>query len=382
MGETMPRPTTQSPERIDSPLHSLRPILVAAAALMGVALLGALAARAGAERGPETPLAPASSPAILELTSQPASIRVGDLVTVELCGRDLPVFGGVGLYLAFDSARLQAVEVTPGVHIVAGDLLTPAFREQENQVDNGRGLISYAASRSAPPYPSGNGCLIRFAFQARAAGEASVSILSPDTAIVSPDGTLREYAATDLTLTVRPTVTCTERVRNGGFESPSFDPWSSAGCTQIDLQQAHTGTASAWFGGHNYGPDCPEDRLWQPVAIGQGAESATLSYWIRIQTEEAGAATDRLVVELLDGAGAPLVQHLWTDLEAGEWRQSPAAELDLAPYAGQTLRLVLRSEGDAARVTSFHVDDISLRVCGLDDQPPHPWRVFLPLALK
>ncbi len=326
---------------------------------------------------PRAGQAQAAAPAALTLALEAATLHVGECTTIEVRAASLPPLAGLSLSLHLDTSRLRAVSVAPG------DLLASAFAERRNAIDNQSGNITYVAYSASSPWPSGSGCLLRITVQALASGEAAVSIRAPATVLVSPDGLQVGYTPASARLTVLEALDCGNRLPNPGFEGASLGPWTRSGLAEVTHLQAHEGSAGAWLGGYNYWPGCTQDRLSQSLTLGSEPGTASLSYWCYIQTDEGETAADRLIVELLSPSSQPLLRHELTNLDAAPvWRRFTVGEIDLQPYAGQTVRLVLRSTGDGNRVTGFFVDDLALEMCGTVETPAMSSRVYLPLVLS
>jgi subtilisin family serine protease len=157
--------------------------------------------------------------------------------------------------------------------------------------------------------------------------------------------------------------TCTASAQlllDGGFEVGTG--WTAtAGVVDGSNGAApRSGASKAWLDG--YGTS-HTDVLWQDVAIPAGACSASLSLWLRVATSETGpVAADLLVVSARDPATGAALETLgiFSNLDA-----SPDYVLrtfDLSALAGRTVRVHLEGVEDAARATSFLVDDVALTV--------------------
>lgn len=108
---------------------------------------------------------------------------------------------------------------------------------------------------------------------------------------------------------------------------------------------------NARLGGYHDG----EDDLRQKVRIGPDAR---LAYNVKVR---AGTRTraDRLLVRLTDRRGRRLaVLDRYTGEDEAGWSRERA---DLSRFAGRTVFLSFHAKTDAARLTTFYVDDVSLR---------------------
>ena len=150
---------------------------------------------------------------------------------------------------------------------------------------------------------------------------------------------------------------------NTGFENGSSNPapWTvTAGVIDNSSFEApHTGTWKAWLNGYG---SAHTDTLQQAVAIPSNAASASLSFWLHIDTLETGSqASDTLKVQIRNSAGtvlATLATYSNRDANTG-YRQ---LSFDLSSYKGQTVQVYLIGVENAKSKTSFVVDDFGLNV--------------------
>jgi len=163
---------------------------------------------------------------------------------------------------------------------------------------------------------------------------------------------------------------------NPGFENGAANPapWvvSPGVIDNSTGQPPHTGTWKAWLCG--YGAT-HTDTLSQVVTIPAAATSATLSFWLHIDTSEITGtkAYDTLKVQIRDAAGASVLATLATfsnlDAHAG-YRQ---VAFDISSFKGQTIQVYLVGSEDSSSHASFIVDDFALNVTiagGADTTPP------------
>jgi hypothetical protein len=157
------------------------------------------------------------------------------------------------------------------------------------------------------------------------------------------------------------TTTSSELMVNGGFESGTT-PWVG---TTGDIgawtgEAAHTGTRCAWLCGNGA---TATETLYQQVAIASTATSATLTFWLHIDTAETTTSTayDKLTVQVLNGSGtvlATLATYSNLNKNTGYVQKS----FDLSAYKGQTIRVYFKGTEDSSLQTSFVIDDVSLQV--------------------
>jgi hypothetical protein len=118
---------------------------------------------------------------------------------------------------------------------------------------------------------------------------------------------------------------------------------------------AYSGTWKAWLNGYGVSHT---DSVSQSVTI-PATTSATLSFWLRIDTAEATTSTvyDRLRVQVISG-GTTTTLASYSNLNAtGSYLQR---RLNVSTYAGRTVTLRFIGIEDSTAPTSFLVDDTSL----------------------
>ncbi len=110
---------------------------------------------------------------------------------------------------------------------------------------------------------------------------------------------------------------------------------------------------------------------YQQVTIPAGAPRANLSYWWYMQTSRDQLRVwDHLYVDIRDTSGTLLgyvQRHMDGDLE-GQWQRS--TNLDLTPWAGQTVSVTFWMDNDVSYSTTFWVDDVSLETCPVPSVTP------------
>ena len=125
-------------------------------------------------------------------------------------------------------------------------------------------------------------------------------------------------------------------------------------------QHTRSGQWSAWLCGYG---STHTDTLKQVVTIPAGLSSATLAFWLHVDTEETSTTTahDRLRVQLLDASGHVLTTlATFSNLDAGAGYRH--VTLDASVAIGKTVTLKLTANEDNAKATSFVVDDVTLEV--------------------
>ncbi|NUQ94995.1 MAG: M1 family peptidase [Streptomyces sp.] len=152
-------------------------------------------------------------------------------------------------------------------------------------------------------------------------------------------------------------------VGNGGFESGT-SPWTQSSASVITSrsgQTAHGGTSYAWLDGTG---GTHTDTLSQSVTIPSGCSTATLSFWLHIDTAEttSSIAYDKLTAKI---GSTTLATYSNLDKNTGYVKKT----LDVSAFAGQTVSLAFTGSEDSSLQTSFVLDDIALDTSG-DGTPP------------
>jgi hypothetical protein len=164
------------------------------------------------------------------------------------------------------------------------------------------------------------------------------------------------------TLTVTTSTPPSQLFGNAGFENGSASPapWvPTAGVIDSTASQpARTGTWKAWLNGYG---TTHTDSLYQQVTIPSTATSATLNFYLHIDSAETTTTTafDTLKVQIRNSANtvlATLVTYSNLNKAAGYSLKT----FNLNAYIGQTIRVYFLGAEDASLQTSFVIDDTSL----------------------
>src|SRR5258706_7285133 len=148
---------------------------------------------------------------------------------------------------------------------------------------------------------------------------------------------------------------------NPGFETGTASPWvASTGIIDSSASEAaHSGTWKAWLDGYG---STHTDSLYQQVAIPSTTTSATLTFWVHIDTAETGTtAYDTLKVQVRNSSGTVLAT-LATYSNANAASGFSQKSFSLLAYKGQTIQIYLVGAEDTTLQTSFVVDDFALNV--------------------
>lgn len=155
-----------------------------------------------------------------------------------------------------------------------------------------------------------------------------------------------------------PTPTPTGLLQNPDFEAGQTGWTATAGVITNDPNQpAHGGQFKAWLGGYGV---VHTDRLSQQVIIPATATAVSLSFFLRISTEEQTTTQqyDKLVVQVIGANNQTTTLRTFSNLQAGpEYHQQT---FNLTPFRGQTIRIQLVATEDNGSWTNFLVDDAAI----------------------
>ena len=149
-------------------------------------------------------------------------------------------------------------------------------------------------------------------------------------------------------------------VVNPGFESGTTG-WAGtlADIGAFSGEPAHTGSNDCWLLGTG---STATESIAQTVSIPSTAVSASLSFWLHIDTAETGStAYDTLAVQVKSTSGTVL-GTLATYSNVNSNTGYTLRTFDLSAYKGQTIQLSFLGNEDASNQTSFVLDDITLTV--------------------
>jgi hypothetical protein len=146
-------------------------------------------------------------------------------------------------------------------------------------------------------------------------------------------------------------------IGNPGFETAST-PWtaSSGVIGASSGQTAHGGTRFAWLDGYG---SAHTDTLSQSVALPADCTTATLTYWLHVDTAE---TTTTSVFDTLTVALGTTTLATYSNLNKATGYQQRT--VDVSAFAGQTVTLKYTGVEDSGLQTSFVVDDVALNVSG------------------
>lgn len=160
-----------------------------------------------------------------------------------------------------------------------------------------------------------------------------------------------------------PPVCSGNAIVNGGFETGSATPWV-ASATTVDnrtwLQAPRTGSWKAWLNG--WGTTSAES-LAQTITIPAGCTSATLTFWLRVDSAETYAYPyDNLYLTAQPVGGSSTTIAQWSNVDKGS--AFVQKSINVGAYAGTTVTLKFWGYEDYSLQTSFVIDDVSLALGG------------------
>jgi hypothetical protein len=146
-----------------------------------------------------------------------------------------------------------------------------------------------------------------------------------------------------------------------GFEggSSNMAPWtvSSGVVSNSTSEPPHAGTWDAWMDGYG---STHTDTASQQVIIPATITSASLSFWLHIDTAETGStAYDKLTVALYN-TGGTLLKTLGTFSNVNAASGYTQHSFDVSAYKGQTVVVKFTGTEDSSQQTSFVLDDVNL----------------------
>ena len=155
------------------------------------------------------------------------------------------------------------------------------------------------------------------------------------------------------------TAPAVEQIVNGGFESGSTNWTTTTGVIDSSTTlPARTGSWKAWLNG--YGAT-HTDTAYQTVTIPSTATSATLTFWLRVDSAETTTtnAYDTLTVQVRNGSNTVLgTLATYSNLNKGT--SYVQRSFNLSAYKGQTIRVYFLGVEGSQVATSFLIDDVSL----------------------
>ena len=149
---------------------------------------------------------------------------------------------------------------------------------------------------------------------------------------------------------------------NTGFETGTASPWTTTSgvVNNSSSEPAHAGSWDAWMDGYG---SSHTDTVAQTVSIPSGKTSATLQYYLHIDTAETttSSAYDTLKVQVYNTSGT-LLGTLATFSNLNKASGYAVHTASLSSYIGQTVVIKFTGTEDSSLQTSFVIDDVTLTV--------------------
>ncbi|AIE87663.1 protease pro-enzyme activation domain-containing protein [Fimbriimonas ginsengisoli] len=146
---------------------------------------------------------------------------------------------------------------------------------------------------------------------------------------------------------------------NPGFESGAANWTMTSGVlNNTSSQPAHGGSYDAWMCGYG---SSHTDSVYQTVTIPSNVTSATLTFWVHIDTAETttSVAYDTASVQIRNSSNS-LLTTLATYSNLNKATGYVQKSFDVSAYKGQTIRVYVTATEDASLQTSFVFDDFAL----------------------
>jgi hypothetical protein len=167
---------------------------------------------------------------------------------------------------------------------------------------------------------------------------------------------------TSISLTIS-SASATQLIGNPGFENgTNTAPWSlTAGViNNSTAEPPHSGSWDAWLDGYG---TTHTDTATQTVSIPSTATSATLTFWLHIDTAETTTTTafDTFRIQVLNTSGTVLATlGTFSNLNHAAGYQQHSFSMN--SWIGQTVQIRFIGSEDSSLQTSFVLDDVNLNV--------------------
>jgi hypothetical protein len=180
--------------------------------------------------------------------------------------------------------------------------------------------------------------------------------------ITGTSGTLSHTTSISLTIAASGGGGAQQLIVNGGFEAATASPWVlTAGVLNTSASEPpHSGAKDAWLDGYG---TTHTDTADQTVTIPSTAVSATLTFWLHIDTAETTTTTafDTIKIQVLNSSNTVLATlGTFSNLnKAAGYQQHSFSVLS---FKGQTVKIRFIGTEDTSLQTSFVIDDVTLNV--------------------
>lgn len=256
------------------------------------------------------------------------------------------------------SASPASVSVTQGSTASSTVSVTPSGGFTGSVTLSASGLPSGVTASFGTNPTTGNSSVTFTASATATTGTASVTI-------TGTSSTLTHTTSISLTVNASGGGGAQQLIVNGGFEAATAAPWTlTAGVLNTSASEPpHSGAKDAWLDGYG---TTHTDSAVQSVAIPSTATTATLTFFLHIDTAETTTTTafDTLQVQVLNSANT-VIQTLGTFSnlnKAAGYTQRTFSLANVTGLRGQTIKIRFLGTEDSSLQTSFVIDDVALNV--------------------
>jgi hypothetical protein len=163
-------------------------------------------------------------------------------------------------------------------------------------------------------------------------------------------------------LVIGQTGTPTQLLANPGFESGAVS-WVAASSGDITSSASRTPRSGSWYAWLGGWSSTHTDWMYQTVAIPSTATTATLTFYLKVDTAETTTTTayDTLKVQIRNTSNAVLSQLVTLSNLSASCCYAQKS-FDVSAFRGSTVRVYFEAFNDSALQTSFVIDDAALTV--------------------
>lgn len=178
--------------------------------------------------------------------------------------------------------------------------------------------------------------------------------------ITGTSGSLSHTTTISLTIS---SASAQQLIGNPGFENgTNTAPWSlTAGViNNSSAEPPHSGSWDAWLDGYGF---THTDTATQQVSIPSTVTTATLTFWLHIDTAETTTTTafDTLQIQVLNTSNTVLATlGTFSNLNHAAGYQQHSFSMN--SFIGQTVKIRFLGKEDSSLQTSFVIDDVNLNV--------------------
>jgi hypothetical protein len=189
---------------------------------------------------------------------------------------------------------------------------------------------------------------------------STATVGTANVTVTGTSGTLTHTVTISLTIA---SGAAQQLLGNPGFENATAAPWTlTAGVLNTSAAEPpHSGAKDAWLDGYG---TTHTDSAVQTVTIPSTATSATLTFWLHIDTAETTTTTafDTLQVQVLNSNGSTVLATLGTFSNLNKAPGYTQRSFSVTQFKGQTIMIRFLGQEDSSLQTSFVIDDTALTV--------------------